>query len=161
MVFLWLRFHRFYVIAIWLRSDFDVHNPWMILKADQNMIHNILLWITVKFWSVMVCIAIDYKFIILNFNLKIGRRENCIKCGFKPRLHIFSVSLSIRKSLSFFTYYILYKPWIVTHWQFIFFNLFHITSVQKVPRNLCVQWIQDNNNNEIITYIQHSIYTSI
>ena len=25
---------------------------------------------------------------------------------------------------------------------------------------LCVQWIKDNNNNEIVTYIQDSIYTS-
>ena len=45
-------------------------------------------------------------------------------------------------------------------WFIIMIYLFHIANVQKIPRNLCVQWIKDNNNNERITYIQHSIYTS-
>ena len=45
---------------------------------------------------------------------------------------------------------------------FIMFILFMFIShskrtKQKVMRNLCVQLIKDNNNNERITYIQHNI----
>ena len=46
-----------------------------------------------------------------------------------------------------------HSPWLI-------WFISHTKNIQKVPRNLCSQWIRDKNERRI-AYVQHSIYKII